>query len=641
MKFQQFPGVGSVVFLALLFTAAAVKSASVPPAQNLLPADSLVVFSIPDFAQAKKTFLETSQSRLWHDPAMNSFRKKFYDRIKAEYLEPLDRELGIKWENFRELPQGQLTIALTQNGWTGRGEASPAWLVIIDCREKSGLLRTNLADLKKKWMDGGKSLKVEKLRNVELMTVSFSPQEWPPSFRELLPSLLGEVQTPMEGAKPLKREITLAQAGTLLVIGNSFKEVEKVAILGSGGIAPTLADQAVFESDRNLVFRNSLAFAWVHTRPMIDNLLRGTKEPQSPPAPTTEADPPAQGKILEVLGLTPLKSIALGVQLNPEGALAHLFLGLPESTRQSLLRAILPEEGDASPPYFVPADAAKFSRWRINGQKAWTALEGGLNQLLPQSGESLKFMEGLLKEKDPNFDLRKSLINNLGKDYITWQKAPKVEALLAGREIPALTLLAVQNPEQLQASLKTVITSLASADGKLAERDFQGRKIFSFSTPATETSATGQLHYAFHLGYLSFSPDSSLVEEFLRSTESSGKSLTETSGVREAAEKINGMKGGYFGFNHHAQTMKATLEKLKHQNSGSNAPALLTKGLPVPGLVQDPGKTNRARGWFDYSLLPPFEAMAPYLHYTVFSGQVSTGGFHLRSFSPHPPAAKR
>jgi hypothetical protein len=43
-------------------------------------------------------------------------------------------------------------------------------------------------------------------------------------------------------------------------------------------------------------------------------------------------------------------------------------------------------------PPFVPAEAVKFQRWRVDGQKAWGSLEKMFNDISPQLLNTINFL---------------------------------------------------------------------------------------------------------------------------------------------------------------------------------------------------------------------------------------------------------
>src|SRR5262245_55925511 len=93
----------------LLWAAAlAVRAASVPAPEKLLPADALGVLAIPDYAKAESVWNEWPSSQLWADPAMKPFREKFVTKLKSDVIEPLEKELGIKLSDYAGLARGQV-----------------------------------------------------------------------------------------------------------------------------------------------------------------------------------------------------------------------------------------------------------------------------------------------------------------------------------------------------------------------------------------------------------------------------------------------------------------------------------------------------------------------------------------------------
>lgn len=50
---------------------------------------------------------------------MKPFHDSFIAKWRESFVAPLERDLGVKLADFANLPQGQFTFAVTQNGWSG------------------------------------------------------------------------------------------------------------------------------------------------------------------------------------------------------------------------------------------------------------------------------------------------------------------------------------------------------------------------------------------------------------------------------------------------------------------------------------------------------------------------------------------
>jgi hypothetical protein len=127
-----------------------------------------------------------------------------------------------------------------------------------------------------------------------------------------------------------------------------------------------------------------------------------------------------------------------------------------------------------------------------------------------------------------------------------------------------------------------------------------------------------------------------MLEEYLRSGEAKAKSLSEIAGLKEAAQKVGGTATGLFVYDNNNETMRVWLESLKQ------SPDNVGKALgPVAALVGGAKTDNDLKDWFDVSLLPPFEKIAKYFHFTVYSGGVGVDGFQFKVFSPAPPQLRK
>jgi len=149
------------IFISLFGTLINTVSAETPPAYKLLPKDTLVVLTVPNFQSAKAAYASTPWFKLWSDPSMIPFRDKFINKLNAQMIEPLEESLGIKWIEYKDLFQGQITLAVVQNGWNGVNDKTPSWLMVVDAGEKEAQLQLKLDEMRTKLVDSGQPLKTE------------------------------------------------------------------------------------------------------------------------------------------------------------------------------------------------------------------------------------------------------------------------------------------------------------------------------------------------------------------------------------------------------------------------------------------------------------------------------------------------
>ncbi len=642
----------SLITILLLFVTAFAATfqapAAVPPAEKLLPDDTLALFSIPDFARARDLYNNSPQGQLWRDPSLKAFKDKFVDRLKEQFVGPLEHDLGVHLDDYAGLLQGQLTLAVIQNGWAGKqtADVTPALLLLVDTKDKSGQLKTNLTDLRKKWIDAGRKVRTEKIRDVEFSIVTVTTNDLPKTLKKDKPAngspdLPEPMENPDSKKSASKKEVYIGQVDSLLVVGDSAKPIEKLLARLGGADVKTVGDVPAFEANRAAVFRDAPVIGWVNTKVLIDILSHaddGSSDAESGPLGV------GTGKLLAAIGLTGLKSVALSYRVSDEGAQGTLFLNVPEASRTGIFKILAGEAKEYNPPPFVPIDAVKFQRWRIDGQKTWATIQKMVSDINPQWINGLNLLlstaEGAAKEKNPDFDIKKNLFGNLGDDVIIYSKAPKGDHSTDLSSGASLTLISSPNAEQLVAALRSVLVFLGTS-APPTEREFLGHKIYSMPLPSMPgpkgASEPASINYAFSGGYLAIASDNSILEEYLRSSQAEGKSLKDTPGLSEATQKVAGTGTSVFTYSNDSETMRVSLEGVK-----KNFDSLLSDGnlgpvLAAIGITSD----TKLKEWLDVSLLPSYDKISKYFSFSVFAETATPEGLAFKGFTPTPPALKQ
>jgi hypothetical protein len=190
----------------------------------------------------------------------------------------------------------------------------------------------------------------------------------------------------------------------------------------------------------------------------------------------------------------------------------------------------------------------------------------------------------------------------------------------------------------------------------LKEREFLGRKIYSMSmampteapagegnekeeddakeTPRTNASAQ-TFSFTSSAGYVAFSTDDSILEEYLRSGENPPKALRAVPGLAEAAQQAGGMDRGHFNYDNQLETMRVTMEALQSDPDAFNQTILSRMSAAAAD-----GEHAFTR-LFDIKLLPSFDRIAKYFGITVASAGTDADGFSLKAVSPAPAGLRK
>jgi hypothetical protein len=627
--------------LGLALTASAV----IPSVEKILPDDTLFLVTTPDFSKLCDAYKSSPQTQLWNDPAMKPFKEKFLSKLSEDLIHPLEQDLGVHLNDYTNLPQGQITFALTQNGWPAVDGSRLGVLILLDTKDKNTQLTKNLADIRKKWIDAGKTLRTEKIRNIDFSVLPISDKDIPKTLRKYSgPDR--DTDTDEATTNAPKNEIYIGQFESLLIVGTSAKPIEKVLVHLTGGEMPSLGDLAAYEANRLALFRDSPLYGWANAKSFIDMLIRKqVKEDPDTPDPFSMFNPT---KILTATGFGSVKTLAFSVQISPDGSAAQFFASMPESSRQGIF-TIFPGAKDASPPPFVPADAVKFQRWRVDGQKSWATLQKVLGDISPQASTGIKFAidtaNDAARQKDPDFDMDKNFFGNLGDDIISYEKAPHGSTPADINAAPSLFLLGSPNADQVVSAFKYLLVLMSPQSASPKEREFLGRKIYSVPLPGASMGGGNfsedappslrSLSYAASGGYVAISTDASMVEEYLRSSDSQQKALRETPGLTDAISKIGGANTGMLGYENQAETTRVAFEAARN-NSATNSGG--TSMLPGFGSLPN---ADSFKDWLDFSLLPPFDKVSKYFSFDVYNASANADGLTFKMFAPVPAGLRK
>jgi hypothetical protein len=627
--------------------------AQIAPAEQLLPDDTIGLVTIPDWKKFTGNFSQSAWGQLWADPAMKAFRENFTSNFQADFLKPLEKELGVKLAEYQEILQGQITLALTtpKEGTTELLDV----LLLIDSRDKSELLTSKLNELKKKWTDSGKTVQTEKIRDVEFNSIAFTGKDVDAFLKKAFPGAdETEEEEKKDPAKEEKIQLRIGQYKSLLIIGENSKAIEKLLARQGGGLVPPLAEKAIYQKAHTQLFRDSVAHAWINVKPLFEKLLafaQSEKKDPTPGMPSLQME-----KILPALGFSSVESISAKLASGTDGSTVEFLVGAPDAQREGIMKLLALDKKDAAPPAFVPADVTKFQRTRIDAQKAWMTLENMLSRIDPSIAGLVQLMLSTAgKDKDPNFDLKKNLIGNLGDDFIKYEKAPRSAKVEDLQQAPSLTLIGSPNPAQLLDALR-MITSLMPppiSSAPLKEREFLGKKIYTMSLGAmpeeeeepgvpprkgaekTPAPKGQSFSFASSGGYVAMSNDDGMLEDYLRSGENPPKPLRGAAGFAEAAQKVGGMENGFFTYENQVESVRLALEILKTDPEGG-----LNSRLYSLAASMGEGEENAFNRLFNIKLLPSFDRISKYFGIAVASASTTPDGYLIKAMTPKPAGVK-
>ena len=589
------------VLIAFTLVSSANAAKATPPLEALLPAGTVLVVAAPNYASAKKHFKASASGRFWDSAEFKPFRKKLAAGFEANVMAEIEEELAIDFEAFEKMASGSVALAILPGQDAGE---EPAALLLLDAGRKSVTLRRALSRLERDWKKDDREVSETEIGGVDFTTVS-DPE--------------GDQQ------------VHIGRVGAQLVVGTKSAQIEGVLARLNGKGGGTLADNPAFAADHGLVLKGAEFYVWAYPGAVLTQLLDNL-----PDGAELGID---FGEVVGALGINGLGTFAMAYSERPSGAHYELFIGLPKANRKGLFSLLETKQADASPPPFVPANVGGFLRWRLNMDAAWKNLEKLLLELSPDVANMVEFTVGLLgKDKDSNFDFKKSFLNNFGDDLILYQMPPKSSALNDIGAGPIVVLVKSPNPDELIKGVGAVpgilpppLNEAAMLPRRLGDHTVYSFELAEFPDPSTGELVKMELLLAARDGYMAVSTDADLLQMFL-----DGKtmgSLAKRDGLATAATSVGGMDSGIFGYQNDRDMVLSTIDTLRDNTDQFD---MILSMIPMDDL----GEVSLGE-WLDFSLLPTGSKIAKYFDFTVYGAETNDRGISLKMFSPRPATLKR
>ena len=591
--------VSILVGFTLVSSAKAAKAA--PSLEALLPAETVLVVAAPNYASAKKHFKASASGQFWDSAEFKPFRKKLADGFEANVLAGIEEELAIDFEAFEEMASGPVALAVVPGQDAGE---EPALLMLLDAGRKSVTLRRTLSRLERDWRKNDREVSETEIGGVDFTTVR-DPE--------------GD------------RQVHIGRVGAQLVVGTKSAQIEGVLARLNGKGAGALAGNPAFAADHGAVLRGADFYVWANPGAVLPQLLDNL-----PDGAEVGID---FGEVVGALGIDGLGTLAMAYSERPDGAHSELFIGLPKAKRKGLFGLLETKRADTSPPPFVPANVGAFSRWRLDMDAAWKNLEKLMLELSPDVANMVEFTVGLLgKDKDSNFDFRKSFLNNFGDDLIIYQMPPKDTALNDIGAGPMVVLVKSPNPDELIKGIGAVpgilpppLNEAAMLPRRLGDHTVYGFELAEFPDPSTGELVKMELLLAARNGYMAAATDADLLQAFLDGKTNGG--LAKRDGLAAATVLVGGMDSGFFGYQNDRDMVLSTMDTLRDNADQFD---MIFSMIPTDGF----GEVSLSE-WLDFSLLPTGSKIAKYFDFTVYGAETDDRGISLKTFSPRQATLKR
>lgn len=595
--------------------------ADLAPPQELLPAETLAVLSVPDVASARAAGKASNLGRLWQDPAMGPFREKFEASLRQKWAAVIQRESGLDPLELFDATRGQATLAWFPSAPVEPGADDPGlqWLMILDARDASNTvarvlgaararLATNSAAAPKSWRSG----------DLQFTSVTL----------DLQPAVSGKPSGAATEAledEDLRWEVCFGQVGSAFVAGPSWAVISNALprLSATNGTTGLLAKPS-FARAWNATLKDRIAWSFIDVTTIYQRLsprLEGVFGMLS----LLGADP---AKVVPSTGLASIKALAVGLQMTPEGGRTDLFIEAPAAERAGLTRLmeILPLEAGLLEG--VPEEVASFHRWRIDGPAGWKALEASLQRISTNLAQLARItVESAGQVFEPDFNIQRDLVGALGSDFVTITLPAKGTNLIQLSQPGTIQMVGSPDPARLVAGWKALEALVHMKAGALefSQRTGSGGRKIVVATVVGKSGPENAFQLTASSNHVVIASDAAAMDAYLSAVP---RGVPVIPGLPEAVTGAGGGQRGLLGFSQPRVAMRATWESLRSSES--------LAGVMPPGTTSLE-TVQQVESWADFKSLPPFESIARYWTIQVVTGATDAEGFRFRWFSPKAP----
>ena len=544
---------------------------------QILSRDTYLYVSFPNITALKSHFTQASVGQLWNDPALDAFKAEVTNAFSTELDEGLvqvEEVLGLTLEEFLQIPSGEISMAVSKVSGNKMG-----LVIFVDF--------------------GDKERQVEDLLGKAVNALSQLPKlSHEDEVFDGTALAMFQIQYPGNAPTPLAKEFGWFVKDGRLVISNRGELLESALTNWDGADSSALNSNEAYSyimSRCQSGDRTSLSTFFFDPIGLITNLITtGSLGPQ-----VTAGAGMALG-ILPMTGLNQMKAM---------GTVAEAGSGEFESVQRSVFYAEQPpmglmqvfqlDEGDQAPPAWVKEDATTYvaMKWKIDD--AFTAIESLVDSF--QGAGAVAERLNQMADSGPGLHIKKDIIDQL-TGQVRLVGAPGGRAGYGGDQM--LVALGVNNDE----SAAGVLSKVAEVLG-MQSREFQGATLYEIEGPE-EGQSVGVVISG---GELMIGLGESLLTQTLRN-DTDIPSLSESADYRRVAEHFpaNALS---IQFSRPAEQYRSIYEMLQ---SGTAADQF-------PGMDELFDKV-------DFTTLPPFEAVAKYIHPAGSYAKKDENGLFVEAF---------
>jgi hypothetical protein len=583
--------------LAMGLTARGAFAADKGPNDRLLPPNTYLYVTIPNVSELKTRFNKTHTGRLLQEPKLADFMGEVHKKLN-DISDEVQKHIGVRLADAFAIPDGEVSLAVL----LPTDAKKLAVAAIIDFGKNGDTVATILKHTNEGLDKAGFKKSSRDFEGTQLVVYTHAKAEGDDKKDDKSE----KAEEPEFGS-----QVAYAIKGSTLIASSSAVAMQDILRRWGGKHAETLAEVAAYKaiSDLGKQETSPSVLTWyVNPVNLVQAFVKSSEN--------IDQSIGMAMAVLPLLGLNNLKGIGGTVHMDTEkyDSVSRILVYV-EQPVSGLLGVLHFPATKQTPPQWVKEDSTSYIAINWDIQKAFTSVEGVVDQFMGPGFTAQKLDEWATDDNGPKIHIKKDVLDNLDGSIDVCTDSPDANNPESMR---LLVALGIKDAKKAKAALDKV----SKMQGiPVKTRDFRGEIIYTIEGIPGFGNSNKEMGLTVVQNHLMFSNDVSRLEQLILG-DKDRKPLAEAEKYKKIAENFPA-ETSIKWYQEQVGQMKGIYEMFRSGKASESLGAIPVVGKLIEGI--------------DFKKLPEFDAIKKYLPPSGSYGIPHANGAIFVSFTPKTP----
>jgi hypothetical protein len=581
--------------LALGLVAGGAPAAEKAPNDRLLPQNTYLYVTIPNVGELKTRFAKTNTGKLLHEPKLGDFLGDVHKKL-GELSEEVQKHIGVKLTDIFALPDGEVSLAVL----LPTDAKKLAVAAIVDFGKSRGTVETILKSADEALDKAGFKKASRDVEGTQLVVYTKDKEKEKGDDKK--DSDKSEKEEPEFGS-----QVAYAIKGETLIASSSAPALQDILRRWGGKHADTLAEVPAYKAivDMGKQEGSPSVLTWyVNPVTLVQAFVKSSD--------SVDQSVGMAMAVLPLLGLNNLKGIGGTIHLDTEeyDSVSRILVYVDQPV-SGLLSVFHFPATKQTPPAWVTEDSTAYVAVNWDIQKAFSAVEGVIDQFMGPGFTAQKLDEWATDDNGPKIHVKKDILDNLDGTITVATDSPDASKADGMR---LLVAVGVKDSKKAKAALDKV----SKMQGiPVKTRDFRGQVIYTLEGIPGFGNSEKEMGLTVIQNHLMFSNDISRLEQVILG-DKDRKPLADSEKYKKLAKHFP-KETSIQWYQEQESQMKSIYEMFRSGKASESLAAFPPLAKIIEGI--------------DFKKLPEFDAIKKYLPATGSYGVPHANGAVFVSFT--------